>query len=82
MASKDTNLKQNDRAKLVYRFFSGAAIGTFLIIIPISYASSTDLNLVQIILGLLVIISSGLLSSIWGEKFINVVTNLLNSCGF
>ena len=82
MASKDTDIKQNDRAKLVYRFFGGAAIGTFLIIIPISYASPTDLNLVQIIIGLLVIISSGLLSSIWGEKFINIVTNLLNSCGF
>ncbi|AFZ59213.1 hypothetical protein H6G54_02320 [Anabaena cylindrica FACHB-243] len=82
MASKDTNLKQNYRAKLVYRFFSGVAIGTFLIIIPISYASSTDLNLVQIIIALLVIISSGLLSSIWGEKFLNVVTQLLNSCGF
>jgi ribosome biogenesis protein Tsr3 len=79
MTSEETNLKQRNGAKVIYRFLGGAALGAFVVIIPISYGSSMDLNLVQVGIASLLIISSGLLSSIWGEKFIDAVMQVLNS---
>jgi hypothetical protein len=79
MTSEDTNLKQGSGAKVIYRFLGGAALGAFVVIIPISYGSSIDLNLVQIGIAFSLIISCGLLSSVWGDKFIDAVTRVLNS---
>ncbi|MCM0594182.1 MAG: hypothetical protein HEQ35_04905 [Gloeotrichia echinulata IR180] len=79
MTSENTDLKLRSRAKLIYRFLGGAALGAFVVSIPISYGSSIDLNLVQVGIASLLIISCGLLSSIWGEKFIDAVTRVLNS---
>jgi hypothetical protein len=79
MTSEETNLKQRSGAKVIYRFLGGAALGAFVVIIPISYGSSIDLNLVQVGIASLLVISSGLLSSIWGEKFIDAVMQVLNS---
>jgi hypothetical protein len=79
MTSEDTNLKQRSGAKVIYRFLGGAALGAFVVIIPISYGSSIDLNLVQIGIAFSLIISCGLLSSVWGDKFIDAVTRVLNS---
>ncbi len=79
MTFKDNNPKQNTIAKVIYRFLGGAALGAFMVIIPISYGSSLDLNLVQVGVISLLVVSCGLLSSIWGEKFIDQVMQLLNS---
>ncbi|MBX9254190.1 hypothetical protein H1Q63_09565 [Desmonostoc muscorum CCALA 125] len=79
MTSEDTNLKQRRGAKVIYRFLGGAALGAFVVIIPISYGSSIDLNLVQIGIAFSLIISCGLLSSVWGDKFLDAVTRVLNS---
>jgi hypothetical protein len=79
MTSEDTNLKQHSGAKVIYRFLGGAALGAFVVIIPISYGSSIDLNLVQISIAFSLIISCGLLSSVWGDKFIDAVMRVLNS---
>lgn len=81
MTSEDTNLKQGNVAKFIYRFLGGAVLGAFVVSIPIFYGSSIDLNLVQLGIASLLIISSGLLSSLWGEKFIEAVTAVLNSFG-
>ena len=81
MTSEDINLKQGNGAKFISRFLGGAALGAFVVSIPISYGSSIDLNLVQLTIASLLIISSGLLSSLWGEKFIEAVTGVLNSFG-
>jgi hypothetical protein len=79
MTSKDSDLKLRFSAKLIYRFLGGAALGAFLVIIPISYGSSIDLNLVQVGIASLLIICCGLLASVWGEKFIDAVMQVLNS---
>jgi hypothetical protein len=79
MTSEDTNIKQRSGAKVIYRFFGGAVLGAFVVIIPISYGSSIDLNLVQIGIAFSLIISCGLLSSVWGDKFIDAVMRVLNS---
>lgn len=81
MTSEDTNLKQGNSAKFIYRFLGGATLGAFVVSIPISYGSSIDLNLVQLGIASLLIILCGLLSSLWGEKFIEAVTGVLNSFG-
>jgi uncharacterized membrane protein len=79
MTSKETNPKQLSVTKVIYRFLGGAALGAFVVIIPISYGSSVDLNLIQVTVISFIIISCGLLSSIWGEKFIDTVMQMLNS---
>jgi hypothetical protein len=79
MNSENPNFKQRFCLKHIYRFLGGAALGAFIAIIPISYGSSTDLNWVQISIALLLVLSCGVLSSIWGEKFIDAVMNTLNS---
>ncbi|HLO47824.1 MAG TPA: hypothetical protein VK211_05325 [Kamptonema sp.] len=81
MTSKDIEPKKHSATKVIYRFLGGAALGAFAIFIPISYGSSIDLNLVQIGMVSLVVMSCGLLSSLWGEKFIDAMTSLLNSFG-
>jgi hypothetical protein len=67
--------------KTIFKFLGGAALGTFMVTIPILYGASTDLSLFQVCIALIVIISFGLLSSIWGEKFIDAVMGVFNSSG-
>lgn len=81
MSVEDTDLKKHSVTKIAYRFLGGVAIGAFIAIVPILYCSPTDLNLAQIIIALLLVILSGLLSSMWGEKFINAVMRVLDSFG-
>lgn len=79
MASEDTELKQRQSTKVIYRFLGGAALGALMVSIPISYGSLTDLNLVQVGVASLLVLSTGLLSSMWGEKFIAALTQVLDS---
>ena len=76
-----SNSQFSPSIKTIYKFIGGTAFGAFMVIIPILYGASTDLNLFQVCFALLLIISSGLLSSIWGEKFIDAVMGVFNSSG-
>ncbi|NET71876.1 MAG: hypothetical protein F6K62_13370 [Sphaerospermopsis sp. SIO1G2] len=67
--------------KTIYKFCGGATLGAFLVSLPILYGASTDLSLFQVCIALIVIISFGILSSIWGEKFVDAVMNVFNSSG-
>jgi hypothetical protein len=78
MAADETGSKQRLTPKGVYRFLGGAALGTFVIAVPFSYGSSFHLNLVQIAIASGWIIGCGLLTSVWGEKFIDMVARMLN----
>jgi hypothetical protein len=79
MTSQNTDSKQRSVPQIIYRFVGGATLGVFVVIIPISYGSSLDLNLLQVGIASLLVISCGLLSSVWGEKFIDAVTRVLDS---
>lgn len=79
MTSKNISSKQHSITKVIYRFLGGATLGIFIVLIPLSCGSSIDFNLIQICVTLMLVISCGLLSSIWGEKFIDKVTYALNS---
>ncbi|NER46737.1 MAG: hypothetical protein F6J92_08590 [Symploca sp. SIO1A3] len=80
MASKDTDIKKNSVASPVYRFMGGAGIAAF-VILYISSFSSVEVDLLRIVIGSLVVILSGLLSSILGNKFIDALMESLGSFG-
>ncbi|MFM2062631.1 MAG: hypothetical protein RLZZ507_2301 [Cyanobacteriota bacterium] len=81
MTSENTDIKQRSTAKVIYRFLGGTAFGVLVVTIPISLSSIDDLNLFHLVIALFLILLSGLLSSIWGEKFIDAITRVLNSFG-
>ncbi len=84
MASEDTDSKQasvTSATKAIYRFLGGAALGAFVVAIPILYGSSIDLSLVQVSIASALVISCGLLSSVWGEKFVDTVMRVLDGTG-
>ncbi|MBW4649926.1 MAG: TIGR02186 family protein [Kastovskya adunca ATA6-11-RM4] len=80
MASEDTDLKKHSAAKVVYRFLGGAALGTFMVLIPY-LLSSTELNLLNIGIAALLVVSCGLLSSLLGKRFIEALIRSLESSG-
>jgi ribosome biogenesis protein Tsr3 len=79
MMSEETNLKQRSSTRVIYRFLGGAALGALVVMIPISYGSPTDLSLVQIMIASLMVLTCGVLSSLWSEKFIDAVLQSLNA---
>jgi hypothetical protein len=82
MTSENPNPKQNPVTKVIYRFLMGALLGAFVIVIPISaYGSFADLGLVQVGFSSLLVISFGLLSSVWGKRFIDAVMETMDSFG-
>ena len=81
MSAEDPNPQPLSRAKPIYRFLGGTALGSFIVLIPISYGWPIDLTPVQIGIALVLAISCGVFSSLWGEKFIDAVMRTLNSFG-
>jgi hypothetical protein len=85
MKFKDNDGKQAFVTKIIYRFFGGAALGTFVVAIFIlnelffNNESFNNLNLVRVSILIMLIISSGLLSIVWGEKFIDAVMRVLDN---
>jgi hypothetical protein len=65
--------------KTIYRFLGGAALGAFIVGVPMSYGGFFDLSAVQIGVSLLLIITCGILTSLWGTKFIDTVTQALGN---
>jgi hypothetical protein len=84
MNSKNNDCQPTFVTKIVYRFLGGFTLGTFVVAIFIlnnsffTNESFINLNLVQLSIFLMLTISSGLLSIIWGEKFIDAVMRVLN----
>ena len=81
MTSDNTDSNQHSPTKNIYPFFGGAVFGIIILIIPATYGQFNDFGLVQLGFGFVLIISCGLLSILWGEKFIDTVTRILNSTG-
>lgn len=81
MTSDNTDSNQRSLIKVIYRFLGGAVLGILVLLIPVTYGESNNLGLVQVGVAFVLIISCGLLSILWGEKFIDTVTRMLNSTG-
>ena len=82
MPSEETDLEQSSITQVIYRFLGGAALGAFVLAIPILYGASINLSFVQVAIASVVILSCGMLSIVWGEKFINTVMRVLDGTGF
>jgi hypothetical protein len=80
MSTEDTDSKAST-AKAIYRFLGGAALGAFVVATPMMYGSSIDLSWIQVSLASALSIACGLLSSVWGGKFIDMVMKVLNNSG-
>lgn len=80
MAAKDTNLKKHSGANVVYRFLGGTVAGTFVIFI-LYWFSPVEIDFFHIGIALLLVILCGLMSSVFGIKFIDALMNLAGSSG-
>ena len=80
MASDETDQKKLSTDNAVYRFLGGAALGTFMVVIPY-LLSSIELNLLNIGIATLLVVSCGLLSSLFGKRFIAALIRSLESSG-
>jgi hypothetical protein len=80
MASDETDQKKLSTDNAVYRFLGGAALGTFMVVIPY-LLSSIELNLLNIVIATLLVVSCGLLSSLFGKRFIAALIWSLESSG-
>ena len=80
MASDETDQKKLSADNAVYRFLGGAALGTFMVVIPY-LLSSIEFNLLNIGIATLLVVSCGLLSSLFGKRFIAALIRSLESSG-
>lgn len=81
MTSDNTDTKQRSSTKASDRFLGGAALGTLVVLIPITYGTFGDWGLAQVGAASLLVILCGLLSTLVGEKFTDVVMRMLNNTG-
>jgi hypothetical protein len=81
MTSDNTDSNQRSLIKVIYRFLGGAVLGILVLLIPVTYGEFNNFGLVQVGVAFVFIISCGLLSILWGEKFIDRITRMLNSTG-
>ncbi len=80
MASKDIDSKQRPVTKMVYLFFGGAAAGLFMVLVLYSF-SFVELNWLNVGVATLAIGLCGVLSSIFGIRFIDQLMDTLGSSG-
>jgi hypothetical protein len=81
ITSDNTDSNQRSLINVIYRFLGGAVLGILVLLIPITYGEFDNFGLVQVGVAFVFMISCGLLSVSWGEKFIDTVTRMLNSTG-
>lgn len=61
------------------RFAAGAGMGALITWVPVSAGVAPDSSPVAIIVSALVVVASGLLSSLWGDRFLDAVSRALDS---
>lgn len=64
---------------LIRRFFVGAGLGTLVTVVPFSAGFSAQLNLFQVAFAALVVVSSGVLSCVYGDWFLDAISKALDS---
>ena len=79
MVSKDID-RQRSVTKVIYLFFAGSAVAIFMVLILYSF-SLVEFNPINVGVATLVIILCGLLSSIFGIRFVDTLMDTLGSSG-
>lgn len=81
VTSDNPDSKQRSLIQVISRFLGGALLGMLILLIPFTYGEFNDFGLVQVGVAFVLIISCGLLTVLWGEKFIDTVMRLLDGTG-
>ena len=81
VTSDTTDFNQPSPVNVIYRFLGGAVLGILILLIPITYGEFNNIGLVQVSVAGVLILSCGLLSVSWGDKFIDTVMRMLNGTG-
>jgi hypothetical protein len=64
---------------LALRFAVGAGMGALIAAVPFSAGDASQFSIVQIIVAGLVVVTSGVLSCAWGDRFLDTVSKALDS---
>jgi hypothetical protein len=64
---------------LALRFAGGAGMGALMTSVPFSAGYASQLSIFQISLAGLVVVTSGVMSCLWGDKFLDTVSKALDS---
>lgn len=78
MTSEDNDLEQRSASKTAYLFLGGITTGAFAMLILDSFFP-VELNMLNVGIAIVVVMSCGLLSSIFGKSFINALMDVLGS---
>lgn len=72
-------LMKKKGSSLALRFTAGAAMGTLIVAVPLSAGDASQLSIVQISVAGLLVVTSGVLSCLWGDQFLDAVSKALDS---
>ncbi len=71
--------RQTMRPSLALRFAAGAGMGALITLVPFSAGFAPESGPSAILLAAFVVVASGLLSSLWGDRFLDAVSRALDS---
>ena len=66
-------------ASIALRFAGGAGMGALITAVPFSAGYTSQLSISQISLAGIVIVTSGVMSCLWGDRFLDTVSKALDS---
>lgn len=61
------------------RFVGGAAMGALIVSVPFSAGYASQPSTVQLAVAAFVVLSAGVMSSLWGERFLEAISKALDS---
>jgi hypothetical protein len=67
------------RSALALRFAAGAGMGALIVAVPFSAGDASNLSIVQVSVAGILVVTSGVLSCVWGDRFLDSVSKALDS---
>ncbi len=64
---------------MTLRFAGGAGMGALISAVPFSAGYATQLSILQISLVGIVVVASGVMSCLWGDRFLDTISKALDS---
>jgi len=64
---------------LALRFAAGAGMGALIVAVPFSAGDASNLSIVQVSVAGILVVTSGVLSCVWGDRFLDSVSKALDS---
>jgi len=77
MMQREKPMKKTPSA-LALRYAAGAGMGALILSVPFSAGDASQFSIVQISVAGLVVVTSGVLSCLWGDRFLDSVSKALD----